>query len=121
MKVSKIITTIVGLTAVFCMLGVPVMADTTMNGSLFAGNGYGQGDGTGRDASDGEGNGPSTGECTSGVLFSIESTTLLARGGNGNGGGNGGNDGGKGDCDGSGSVDRDGDRDQDRDRPCQSC
>ncbi len=60
MKISAKITTIIGAAAVFAMLVVPAMANTTTHESFLAGNGPGEG--------------------TIHIL-------LLARGGNGNGGG----------------------------------
>ena len=116
MSVAKKITTIIGITAVFGMLAVPAMADTTINGALFAGNGHGPGDGTGAAAGDqdGDGNGSATGDCTRAAYFTLDNSVLLARSGNGNGGGKGGN--GRGDGGGSGDRDRDRDRDRDGDR-----
>jgi hypothetical protein len=123
LKISAKITTTIGAAAIFAMLAVPAMANTTTHASFLAGNGPGNG--------------------TSDIL-------LLARGGNGNGEGGKGSDSGSGDHDGSGSGDRDrdgscldsitapnaaapivlagngngsgdhdGDKDQDRDASCQ--
>jgi hypothetical protein len=82
LKISTKITTTIGTAAIFAMLVVPAMANTTTHVPFLAGNGPGNGTGD--------------------IL-------LLARGGNGNGGGEKGS--GSGDRDGSGSGDRDRDRD----------
>jgi len=84
LKISTKITTTIGAAAIFAMLVVPAMANTTTHASFLAGNGHGNGTGD--------------------IL-------LLARGGNGNGGGGEGSGRGSGDHDGSGSGDRDRDRD----------
>jgi len=80
LKISTKITTTIGAAAIFAMLVVPAMANTTTHASFLAGNGPGNGTGD--------------------IL-------LLARGGNGNGGGGKGSGSGSGDRDGSGSGDRD--------------
>ena len=105
MKFSGRIIRTIGIAAISGMLVVPAMATITVNDSFWVGNGHGPRDGG---ENDGEGYGP--GDCDSiGVIdFTINSTVLLARGGNGNGGGgNGGSGngpgGGTGDCDGSGN------------------
>lgn len=80
MKISAKITTTIGAAAIFAMLVVPAMANTTTHASFLADNDPGNGTGD--------------------IL-------LLARGGNGNGGGDKSGSG-SGDRDGSGSGDRDG-------------